>query len=209
MFASSFQKRSFGASGRNRTIDTRIFSPLLYRLSYRGISVALVINLFQTTGWRPVSDSNWRPLAWQASVLTNWTNGPYGGNNRARTYDPLLVRQMLSQLSYAPIYPPSGVFPQATNIIIPDHFLFVNTFFHFIFIFFDFFKQQFFIQNDKAILLDINPFYLFFQPCDNLFLQPGNIGLGNSNFICHFLLGIFVSIHHAKPQLHNFPFPIS
>ncbi len=25
-----------------------------------------------------------------------------GGDNRARTYDPLLVRQMLSQLSYAP-----------------------------------------------------------------------------------------------------------
>ena len=25
-----------GASGRNRTIDTGIFSPLLYRLSYRG-----------------------------------------------------------------------------------------------------------------------------------------------------------------------------
>ena len=24
-----------GASGRNRTIDTRIFSPLLYQLSYR------------------------------------------------------------------------------------------------------------------------------------------------------------------------------
>ncbi len=28
--------------------------------------------------------------------------GFIGGNNRARTYDPLLVRQMLSQLSYAP-----------------------------------------------------------------------------------------------------------
>ena len=28
---------------------------------------------------------------------------PHGGNNRARTYDPLLVRQMLSQLSYAPV----------------------------------------------------------------------------------------------------------
>ena len=27
----------FGASGRNRTNDTRIFSPLLYLLSYRGI----------------------------------------------------------------------------------------------------------------------------------------------------------------------------
>ena len=29
--------RKFGASGRNRTNDTRIFSPLLYQLSYRGI----------------------------------------------------------------------------------------------------------------------------------------------------------------------------
>ena len=39
------------------------------------------------------------------SVLTNCTTGPcyiYGGNNRARTCDPLLVRQVLSQLSYAP-----------------------------------------------------------------------------------------------------------
>ena len=27
---------NYGASGRNRTNDTRIFSPLLYRLSYRG-----------------------------------------------------------------------------------------------------------------------------------------------------------------------------
>ena len=30
--------RDFGASGRNRTNDTRIFSPLLYQLSYRGVS---------------------------------------------------------------------------------------------------------------------------------------------------------------------------
>ena len=27
-----------GASGQNRTVDTRIFSPLLYRLSYRGMN---------------------------------------------------------------------------------------------------------------------------------------------------------------------------
>ncbi len=33
--------RIFGASGRNRTTDTGIFSPLLYQLSYRG-------KLFQT-----------------------------------------------------------------------------------------------------------------------------------------------------------------
>ena len=37
-------------------------------------------------------------------MLTDCTTGPdYGGNNRARTCDPLLVRQMLSQLSYAPV----------------------------------------------------------------------------------------------------------
>jgi len=28
----------FGGSGRNRTTDTRIFNPLLYRLSYRAKS---------------------------------------------------------------------------------------------------------------------------------------------------------------------------
>ena len=28
-----------GAQGRNRTTDTRIFSPLLYRLSYLGIAI--------------------------------------------------------------------------------------------------------------------------------------------------------------------------
>ncbi len=31
----------FGASGRNRTTDTGIFSPLLYRLSYRGVCSTL------------------------------------------------------------------------------------------------------------------------------------------------------------------------
>ena len=43
--------RIFGASGRNRTTDTGIFSPLLYQLSYRGII------------WRPGTGSNRRPLA--------------------------------------------------------------------------------------------------------------------------------------------------
>ena len=31
-------RRKIGASARNRTVDTRIFSPLLYQLSYRGKS---------------------------------------------------------------------------------------------------------------------------------------------------------------------------
>ena len=43
-----------GASGRNRTNDTGIFSPLLYQLSYRGSS---------QEKWRPGRDSNPRPLA--------------------------------------------------------------------------------------------------------------------------------------------------
>ena len=53
-----------GTSGWNRTADTGIFSPLLYRLSYRG-------------KWRPERGSNPRPPAWQAGILTNWTIGPF------------------------------------------------------------------------------------------------------------------------------------
>ena len=40
--------RIIGAARQNRTVDTRIFSPLLYRLSYRG-------------KWRPGWDLNPRP----------------------------------------------------------------------------------------------------------------------------------------------------
>ena len=43
-------------------------------------------------------------LNYQARLCAelNISSAQFGGNNRARTYDPLLVRQMLSQLSYAP-----------------------------------------------------------------------------------------------------------
>ena len=41
---------------------------------------------------------------WRANRLHH--RAKYGGNNRARTCDLLLVRQMLSQLSYAPEVPP-------------------------------------------------------------------------------------------------------
>ena len=36
-------------------------------------------------------------------LLCHWAMSANNGTNRARTYDPLLVRQMLSQLSYDPI----------------------------------------------------------------------------------------------------------
>ena len=45
-------------------------------------------------------DTNKRQRAMNSSPFVKVK---YDGNNRARTYDPLLVRQMLSQLSYAPI----------------------------------------------------------------------------------------------------------
>ena len=71
-----------GALGRNRTTDRRIFSPLLYHLSYQGkvpfsrrephsVGMGLIKK------WRPKTGSNRRPPAWQAGALTNWAIGPY------------------------------------------------------------------------------------------------------------------------------------
>ena len=59
----SFVEIPLGALRWNRTTDTRIFSPVLYRLSYQG-------------KWRSGRDLNSRPLAWQASALTNWATRP-------------------------------------------------------------------------------------------------------------------------------------
>ena len=57
---------------------------------------------FVALTWSGKRDSNSRRLPWQGNALP-LSHSRIGGNNRARTYDPLLVRQMLSQLSYAPV----------------------------------------------------------------------------------------------------------
>ncbi len=44
-----------------------------------------------------------RPLPYRLAMVPYHILYASGGNNRTRTYDPLLVRQMLSQLSYAPM----------------------------------------------------------------------------------------------------------
>ena len=49
---------------------------------------------------------------WHSNHLNYRTVLLYGGPNRARTCDPLLVRQMLSQLSYgSPLAPKVGLEP--------------------------------------------------------------------------------------------------
>ena len=49
---------------------------------------------------------------WHSNHL-NYRTAIYGGTNRARTCDPLLVRQVLSQLSYDPgnLVTPRGIEP--------------------------------------------------------------------------------------------------
>ena len=72
-------------AGRNRTADTTSFNRMLYQLSYRAIITV-------TTGFEPVI---FRVTGERPNQLDHATNGRY----RDRTCDPLLVSQVLSQLS--------------------------------------------------------------------------------------------------------------
>ena len=89
--------------------------------------------------WSGKRDSNSRHLPWQGNALPlshsrikyRWL--AIGGNNRARTYDPLLVRQMLSQLSYAPELPSLLYY---TKFTAKKQVIWI-TFFNFLIIFFD------------------------------------------------------------------------
>ena len=86
----------YGAQNRNRTSDTQIFSLLLYRLSYLGISV--IFSLF----WWALRDSNPEPAGYEPDALTIELRARYGRGDTIRTCDPLLPKQMRYQTALHP-----------------------------------------------------------------------------------------------------------
>ena len=87
------------------------FAVLIILFSFQG-----AFQLFTfVKGWWAKVDSNHRPHDYQSCALTSWAIGPSyrsdsvsychclcGGDEEDRTPDPLLARQVLSQLSYTP-----------------------------------------------------------------------------------------------------------
>ena len=96
-----------GASSRNRTSDTRIFSPLLYRLSYRGKIMAtrkrLELSTSSVTGWRS-NQLSYRAINLRGAfrlwwAFTDLNRGPTGYEPVALTA-ALMIRMGLTYILY-------------------------------------------------------------------------------------------------------------
>ena len=83
-----------GGGNRTRTGDPLLAKQVLYQLSYTPVRVLVV------------GPSGLEPPTSRLSVVrsSQLSYGPIGGDKRVRTVDPLLAKQVLSQLSYTPIH---------------------------------------------------------------------------------------------------------
>ena len=61
-------------------LNPQMVPPIGIEPTTRGFSVPCSTNWATEANWRPDGDSNPGPLAWQASVLTNWTTRPLKAN---------------------------------------------------------------------------------------------------------------------------------
>ena len=72
-------------------------------------SVALPLGYSPIFIWRSGRDSNPRPPAWQAGILTNWTTGPYKIKNKSdpygiRTRVTAVKGRCLNRLTNGPLF---------------------------------------------------------------------------------------------------------
>ena len=131
-----------GGFGENRTPDTRIFSPLLYQLSYKAMAVPTGIepaifcvtgrrdNRYTTEPWLREMDLNQRPSGYEPDELPSCSIPRYnGGGKGIRTPAPLARPPGFQDRSLQPDLgiPPNTSFSD-DKMIITKHFHYVNTF---------------------------------------------------------------------------------
>ena len=95
---------AFDGTNRARTCDPLLVRQVLSQLSYAHIFTCRGTPRMPATGIEPVLYFYNRILSPARLPVPPRRLVIMSGTNWARTYDPLLVRQMLSQLSYDPMF---------------------------------------------------------------------------------------------------------
>ena len=130
-------------------------------------SIALCSDAFLATrnGLEPSTSS---VTGWRANRLHH--RAKYGGNNRARTCDPMLVRHVLSQLSYAPIPFRSG----SSNLSDVDYY------------------TQNMVLCQELLLLFLQKYFTLKTPKISGFSGIYSCVLQRINKLCDILRGVFI-----------------